>query len=110
MTCEQWSLNTRYAISAGNGDIEHSHITFLRSENIPAMYIDTRSGDMGYIHADRNHSESGAMRLVTGEGETIYSGKLKKSTDGETPPGRRRRRPTAWNCRKTMTFWEWARR
>ena len=37
MTCEQWSLNTRYAISAGNGDIEHSHITFLRSENIPAM-------------------------------------------------------------------------
>lgn len=79
MTCEQWSLNTRYAISAGNGDIEHSHITFLRSENIPAMYIDTRSGDMGYIHADRNHSESGAMRLVTGEGETIYSGKLKKN-------------------------------
>lgn len=78
MTCEQWSLNTRYAISAGNGDIEHSYITFLRSENIPAMYIDTRSGNMGYIHADRNHSESGAMRLVTGEGETIYSGKLKK--------------------------------
>ena len=47
---------------------------FLRSANIPAMFIDTASGNMDAIHADQEYRESARVTLVDTNGARLYSG------------------------------------
>ena len=47
---------------------------FLRSANLPAMYIDTPDGTMNQIHADRDYRESVRVALVGADGTRLYSG------------------------------------
>ena len=48
----------------------------MRSANIGAMYINTNSGNMNYIHANKSNKESGSMMLVDANGKTIYNDAL----------------------------------
>ena len=49
--CEGLSLNTPYALTVLNSHKEtRSTITFVASNNIPSIFLDTASGDMDYIH------------------------------------------------------------
>lgn len=44
-------------------------MVFLRSQNLPAVFIDTQSGSMDYVDARKGNQESGEFCCVTAEGE-----------------------------------------
>lgn len=72
MDCGGLELDRPYALGGGGT------ITFLKSENLPALYLDTASGNLDYIHKKKGNRESGAMRLYRADGELDAAGKLKK--------------------------------
>lgn len=49
-------------------------LTFLCSADIAAMHIDTQSGDLDYIHASKENSETARMRLYQADGTINYVG------------------------------------
>ncbi len=57
-------------------ETEAVQVRFMRSANLAAMYIDTSSGSVESIHADKTVKEAAAMRLVDEEGNICYSGNL----------------------------------
>lgn len=75
MSCENLQLNEPYSLSGGFR--KPAFITFMKSENIPAMYIDTKSGRMDKIHKEKGLEESGSLRLYTDSGSLDYEGDLK---------------------------------
>lgn len=53
-------------------------VTFMRSANIPAVFIHTDSGSMEYLNADKENEETGEICIVRGDGNTEYQGKLER--------------------------------
>lgn len=53
-------------------------IIFLRSENLPAVFVGTDSGNMEYIHANKENEEQGNIDIITADGTLEYSGRLSK--------------------------------
>lgn len=79
MTCENFQWNTPYELTCRvAGENPETRITFMKSDNIPTMYIDTRSGNMDYIHKKKGNEETGKIRLYTEEGKIDYTGNLDK--------------------------------
>lgn len=79
MTCEIFQWNTPYELTCRvAGEFPETRITFMKSDNIPTMYIDTRSGNMDYIHKKKGNEETGKVRLYTEEGKIDYTGNLDK--------------------------------
>lgn len=79
MTCENFQWNTPYELTCRiAGENPETRITFMKSDNIPTMYIDTRSGNMDYIHKKKGNEETGKIRLYTEEGKIDYTGDLDK--------------------------------
>lgn len=73
-TCESIRLNQTYTLFRGGK--EAGTITFMKSGNLPAMYIDTASGSMEAVHAVKGTKEDGTMRLYDSSGGLNYSGIL----------------------------------
>lgn len=71
-SCESLRLGYPYAMDGHSG----KHLTFVRSENLPALYIQTQSGSMDYIHRKKGNKETGLLHLYTPEGSLAYSGNL----------------------------------
>lgn len=79
MTCENFQWNTPYDLTCRvAGEFPETRITFMKSDNIPTMYIDTRSGNMDYIHMKKGNEETGKIRLYTDDGKIDYAGNLDK--------------------------------
>lgn len=76
MSCGGFVLNKSYCLTNGAGDSLGS-VTFVRSGNVPAIYLDVASGSMDYIHEDLDHSESGRIRVYDADGSQDYSGRVK---------------------------------
>lgn len=55
---------------------EMIHLAFLRSENVPAMFIDTESGSVESIHGDKDVKEMASMRLVDSAGNGCSTGEM----------------------------------
>ncbi len=53
-------------------------VAFMESENIPAIFIDTASGSMEYLDADKEREETGAISVVDQNGNTEYQGALER--------------------------------
>lgn len=53
-------------------------LTFMKSENIPAVFINTESGSMEYLNADKNNEETGNICVVREDGNTEYQGELER--------------------------------
>lgn len=51
-------------------------LTFMKSENIPAVFINTESGSMEYLHEDKGNEETGDICVVREDGNTEYQGSL----------------------------------
>lgn len=51
-------------------------VVFMKSENIPAVFIDTASGGLEYLHDDKEHEETGEICVVRGDGVTEYRDEL----------------------------------
>lgn len=74
-SCADFPVNTKlelYFRSLKNEGYET--VTFVRSANVAAMYIDVPSGSMEYIHAKKGNAEGAAVRLYTIGGQQSYSG------------------------------------
>lgn len=52
----------------------------LQSENIPAIFINTESGSMDWIHREKGNRESGTFASLNENGEPVYEGPLEKIT------------------------------
>ena len=50
------------------GKTYEDRVYFCQSANLPTLYIDTASGSMDYIHAEKGNAESGKLRLYSPEG------------------------------------------
>ncbi len=50
------------------GKIQEEAVSFCQSENVPALYIDTASGSMDYIHEEKGNAEPGKLRLYRDDG------------------------------------------
>ena len=75
-----WEENHAYAVQITEEAYEtHTYtVTFMKSENIPAVFIDTASGSMEYLDADKEHEETGNICIVETDGNTEYQGALER--------------------------------
>lgn len=57
--------------------VDDGVFTILQGSALPAVYIETESGSLDAIRADKSHKESGAIRIVNADGSLHYAGLLK---------------------------------
>lgn len=70
-SCSGLETEIRYElITAG----ESRTLTFYRSANVAAMFIDTASGRLDYIHRDKNYEEQAALTVYRPDGSIDSSG------------------------------------
>ncbi len=53
-------------------------VTFMKSENIPAFFMKTDSGNTDYIYADKHNEEKGQLMAVGADKALQYNGSLSK--------------------------------
>lgn len=76
-TCAGLGLDVPYSFTYGSGSgYRETTLTFVRSGNVPAIYIDVLSGSMDYIHGAKGNQESGQTRLYGADGDLIYTGRI----------------------------------
>jgi len=61
MSAEEYVHDKEYKLRVGD---EESYLTFLRSDGMPTVYIDTYSGSMDTVNADKDNSETAVMTVV----------------------------------------------
>lgn len=52
--------------------VDPDSIVYLYSENIPSVFIDTESGTMEQLHADKNIKEAGSVSVLEADGRTGF--------------------------------------
>lgn len=75
---EHMQLNTLYdmQLCVNGGTMQLEQVMFLQSENIPAVFIDTESGTLDNIHADKNIKEKAALRIIDEQGNYEIDDKI----------------------------------
>lgn len=53
-------------------------VSFMKSENLPALFIDTDSGSMEWLHSDKENEEQGRIAVIAEDGSVEYNGRLDK--------------------------------
>ncbi len=48
----------------------------MQSQNVPAMFITTKSGNLNYIHKRKENMETGVLRMQNADGSLSYDGTL----------------------------------
>ena len=71
----QWQEDNIYQLEFG-GKIYPC--VFMKSSNIPSLFVDTESGSMEALNNDKEHAESGDIWLVNQNKNVEYHGQLKK--------------------------------
>lgn len=71
MNCGNFALETPYDVTLANQKI--ATLYFLRSENVSTLYLDTASGNMNYIHQNKEHEETVSVRLYDVDGSLDFS-------------------------------------
>lgn len=77
MSCDELQPGEAYDLNYNVWGKEcRSSLTILKSGNVAAMYIDTESGAMDYIHQEKGNKETGEIRIYGADGEDCYAGEL----------------------------------
>lgn len=73
-----WEEGQRLSIQITDDSYESRayEVGFMKSENIPAMFIDTASGSLDYLHEDKENEEPGKICVVQEDGVTAYQDEL----------------------------------
>lgn len=71
----EWEEQTVYSISYDGMDYD---VVFMKSANLPSLFIETDSGSMDYLNADKENEEAGEINLIKASGSVEYRGRLKK--------------------------------
>ena len=64
------------ALKSGMQKSAEYTIVFHRSENNPAIHIQTKSGSLDYIHKSKDNDEEGTISIVDANGSIEYQGDL----------------------------------
>lgn len=70
-----WETGTAYTLGCKGQTYE---VVFMKSANLPTLFIDTKSGSMEYLNADKANEETGSICLINQTKNVEYQGKLKK--------------------------------
>lgn len=75
-----WEEDREYEMQVtDDACVVHTYeVTFMKSANIPAVFINTESGSMGYLNADKENEETGDICIVREDGNTEYQGLLER--------------------------------
>lgn len=77
MSCDNFEFNVPYNLTYSSFGKTHKYkLTFIKSDNIPSMYIDTESGSMDYIHSKKGNEEEGNLSLYNSDGSINHIGKI----------------------------------
>lgn len=88
MSCDGIVMGQTYDFCCENSDANYEGvITFLKSESIPSLHIDVRSGSMDYIHMEKGNEENGTIRLYDADGIPSYSGAMSMKGRGNSSWG-----------------------
>lgn len=69
-SCEHFEIEQKYELIANSNTTE---ICFVRSANVPTMYVNTISGNMNTVHENKNNKETATVTLVTSDGTIEHS-------------------------------------
>lgn len=71
-------VGERYPVTIRTGaeDAASLTLTFLQSQNLPAVFISTATGSLDYMHASKEHREPGDFVCILPDGSTDSSGEL----------------------------------
>lgn len=74
----RWEEDRAYQmqITDGEYDTRTYEVAFMKSANIPAVFIRTESGGMEYLNADKANEETGDICILRKDGNTEYQGSL----------------------------------
>ena len=73
--CGQLQFDMPYSVTYCAWGIEQMRtLTLLRSSCIAAMFINTQSGNMDYIHEEKGNSETGQLRVYSSAGQVDFDG------------------------------------
>lgn len=72
------SLNVPYLLEFEdqNGNLFTTEVIFMQSGKLPAVFIDTESGSLDYIHEDKANKESADIRIIDENGQLSYCAEL----------------------------------
>lgn len=69
--------DTAYDLSFRScGVTRNSTVTFVQSDGMPAVYLETETGSMDYIHGKKGNEEAGSMQIYLSDGSRHYDGQL----------------------------------
>ena len=73
-----WEEDRSYQMQITDASYEQRtyEVVFMESENIPAVFIDTDSGSLDYLHGDKENEETGKICVVREDGVTEYQDEL----------------------------------
>lgn len=77
-SCEGLLPDQEYSLvwTRGKAPAVSDTLILRQSGDVPALYLDVRSGNMQYIHSNKENEETGSMRLFLPDGSLSYSGNL----------------------------------
>ena len=70
-----WEEEQVYTVAFGENTYS---LKFMKSANIPSLFLETDSGSMEYLHADKANVEEGSLSLIKESGNVEYQGSLKR--------------------------------
>lgn len=70
-----WESEKIYTMSCNGQKYE---IVFIKSSNIPSLFVETESGSMEAINTDKEYAEAGKIALINAAKNVEYQGNLKK--------------------------------
>lgn len=76
-SCGGFSLNVPYCLKiTGKGVDQEKTLVLLSTGQQPVLYVDVASGNMDYIHMDKENAQRGKLRVYEEDGNLHYSGLL----------------------------------
>lgn len=71
----KWEVQKTYTIQTESREYE---AIFMKSENLPALFLETESGSMEFLNGNKENEETGFIQVVQTTGDVSYQGSLNK--------------------------------
>lgn len=71
-----FAMNSPYELIWQDGTERRGTLRLIPSGGMATLFLDTQSGSMDYIHAEKGNAERGSLRLYGEDGSLNYSGSL----------------------------------
>lgn len=74
-----WKENEVYDIEIKDEGVNKTYaVSFMKASVISSLFINTESGSMDDIHADKEHEEPGGIMVIASDGSVEYIGDLER--------------------------------